>query len=79
MVTYGNQDYDKPDWNGKERRMVRMNSNTNATAIVLELAKQGRYNGLSQSVTDSRVSIDLRSYSEFFEKLVYQGFEEKNV
>lgn len=33
-MVYGSYE-DKPDWAGKERRMVRMNSNTNAVASVL--------------------------------------------
>lgn len=79
MVDYGNRDYERPDWAGKERRMVRMNSNTNAVAVVLELAKQGRYNGLSTGITDQKVMGDLKAFSEFFEGLVYKGFpEEKN-
>jgi len=71
--------YDGVDWAGKEKRMVRMNSNTNAVAIVLELARQGRYNGLSMGNTDQRMMVDLRAFRRFFELEVYEGFEEKKV
>ena len=68
------------DWAGKERRMVRMNSSGHAVEVIKELARQGRYNGLSVQVTDSKVMADLRAFSEFFEGLVYKGFpEEKKV
>ena len=73
MVNYGNQDYERPDWAGKERRMVRMNSNTNATAIVVALINRGSLVGAA----DAKDFII--QYSEFFEGLVYKGFEEKKV
>jgi len=63
--------YDGVDWAGKERRMVRMNSNTKAAAVVVALIEHNR---LSPHFD---VQSALKDYSEFFEGLVYKGFEEK--
>ena len=63
--------------NVEEKRMVRMNSNTNATAIVTALIERGQLNlpiGLDMR---EELKDTLKEYSEFFEGLVYKGFEEK--
>lgn len=63
--------YDGVDWDGKERRIIRQNSNTNATAIVTAMIERGL---ITKADT---IEQDLKIYSEFFEGLVYKGFEEK--